>query len=425
MKRQDSISLARQLWPRYAALTGLLLVALARTGAAQGVIAPPPVSPPIQPVYEQGQTNQLEAFQFNGPLPRVAPEAPPLQWGPVGIRPHIQYRFLYGDGIQVNTNQPIKTAINEISPGVLLEIGRHWTLDYTPTMTFYSSSKFSDTTAQNVTLTGGATYDDWAFGLSQNYSHTVEPLVETGAQTSQDTYSTAVTATHQLSQKMLLELAANQEFTFPDGFTETREWSTLDWLNYQFWPRFSAALGAGAGYSDVDVGNDSISGQLQGRGTWQAADKLSLQVSGGAELLHFTGGGKSDVVKPVYAASIQYQPTEATTVSLSANGDVGTTFFTNEVSTTTGVSVTLNQRLLKKVYLTLTGGYQNTKYSATQSGVSSGRNDDTYSFNARLSTRFLKRATAAVFYQYSDNSSNEPGYSYISNQGGVELGYAF
>jgi hypothetical protein len=42
-----------------------------------------------------------------------------------------------------------------------------------------------------------------------------------------------------------------------------------------------------------------------------------------------------------------------------------------------------------------------------------------------LSCPFLKRGTVALFYNWSDNSSNDRGYSYQSNQGGLELGYHF
>ena len=68
------------------------------------------------------------------------------------------------DGLQAGTNQVVNTTIQQISPGALLEIGSHWTLDYTPLWTVYSNNKFQNTFGESVGLAGGAVYNDWVFG---------------------------------------------------------------------------------------------------------------------------------------------------------------------------------------------------------------------------------------------------------------------
>jgi hypothetical protein len=402
----------------------LSLLAFIHTAEAQDVLAPPPEISVSPPAMQKVQPSEMQVFPPAETVPNLQ-QVSPLQWGPVSLRPHLLYRFLYGDGIQASPGQHTKTAINEISPGLLLGVGSHWTVDYTPTLTFYSSSAFHDTTAQNVIMTGGTTYEDWVFGLSQSYNYSSPPLVETGGQTSQDEYTTGSSASYQFSRQMSLDLAVKQDFIFPKNFTESREWSTLDWLNYQFWPRFGAGVGVGFGYTDVSAGDNSIYGQLQGRISWRATDKISLQASGGADDRHFFGGGTSDLINPIYNVTLQYQPTEATTISLNANGTVGTSYFTNQITETYGVGVSLNQRFLKRLFLTLSGSYQNVSYTDTVTGASAGRSDDTYSFNARLSMAFLKRGTIAAIYQYSDNASNESGFGYTSNQVGLEVGYRY
>jgi hypothetical protein len=87
----------------------------------------------------------------------------------------------------------------------------------------------------------------------------------------------------------------------------------------------------------------------------------------------------------------------------------------------------VNQRLLREFSLGMGVGYSITDYS-TPSGVSvngANRTDDQVSFNVRLSHPFFKRGTWSVFYQYSDNSSTQPGYSFQSNQAGFEINYTF
>jgi hypothetical protein len=115
------------------------------------------------------------------------------------------------------------------------------------------------------------------------------------------------------------------------------------------------------------------------------------------------------------------------------------------VTENTGVTADLNQRLLGKLSLDLNGGYSTTKYLSSTSlsnqiGYGAGRNDNYYSFNARLSCPLLKRGTVSVFYQYSENSSSQTRYlqyyqhnvplsqsafAYTSSQVGIEIGYRY
>src|SRR6185503_14648059 len=103
---------------------------------------------------------------------------------------------------------------------------------------------------------GGTAYEDWVFGLSQGFTRSSAPLVETGTQTEQDAYTTALNGSYRMNSKMSLDLGLNQNFRFAQGLQNSREWSTLDWLNYQFFPRLDVAIGAGFGYVDVDTGPD-------------------------------------------------------------------------------------------------------------------------------------------------------------------------
>src|SRR5581483_12304308 len=97
---------------------------------AQSVFAPTPELSSTPPALQQAQHNELQVF----PPPDVVPipETPPFAVGPVNLRPHVAYRFLSGDGIPARSNH-VSSVIQEFSPGLLLGLGTHWTLDYTPT----------------------------------------------------------------------------------------------------------------------------------------------------------------------------------------------------------------------------------------------------------------------------------------------------
>jgi hypothetical protein len=399
------------------------LVALSETAQAQQVIAPPPPMVSFTPpaIADLGP-GDMQVFP-----PSVAnflEELNPLQWGPVTLHPHVNYQFTYGTGVQSTTNQPASdTIIQSLSPGVLFVYGRHWTLDYTPTMTFYSNNHFQDNVSHSVNLTGGTTYDDWIFGLSQGFNYSSTPQVQTGGQTADTSVSTGLNASHQLTSKLALSLGVSQSLNYPSGFQSSETWSTSDALNYQFWPRLSAGITVGFGYTAATP--DSYFGQLSGQTSWRATDKLSISANAGAQVTQFTSGGSSPLGNPIFGLSIQDQVFEHTQLSLNASEGMSTSYYQNQSSVTTSVGASINQRLFKEFNLSVGGSYNWNHYDSAATGVTANNSQEYYSVNVSLSTTFFKRVSASVFYSYSDSSTAQTGLSFSSSQVGFNLGYSY
>jgi hypothetical protein len=396
------------------------LFALNRNVKGQDVLAPSPQAPDLTPLAIQ-QANPMDVFAS----PKTPAAVQPFKWEALTLCPHPFYQFLYADGLQAGTNQVVNTTIQQISPGALLEIGSHWTLDYTPLWTVYSNNKLQNTFGESVGLAGGAVYNDWVFGISQSYADSSSPSAETATQTRQEIYATAADAAYTMNSKMSLDLGLKQNFVSADNFSSYSEWSTLDWLNYEFWPQLNAAIGVGGGYDDEDASPDMTFEQLQGRVNWRATEKVSFQIHGGVEDRQILSGGNGDLINPVFDAMIQYRPFEQTKISLTGQRAVSASYLQNQFTETTGVSAGLNQRLLGKLFLDLSGGYQTIKYVSSVSTPGATREDDFYSLSARLSHAFLKRGTFAVVYQLSKDDSSLPGYSFTSHQVGFQIGYRY
>ena len=412
----------RNLWVlRGAVLLGVLM--WSRRSPAQQVISSAPATTETPPALQPFATTEMDVFTPAG-TPQEQP-AQPFRYKFLTLRPHPDYSVLYANGILAARGQPVNTVIQQISPGFRLDVGDNWILDYTPTWMVYSSRSFQNALDQNVKLTGGASFGSWVFGLSQSYSKSAMPLVQTATQTHQENYDTALNGAYTLNSKMSLDLAVNQNFSFADQFQSYREWSTLDWLNYQFWARFDVALGVGLGYDDVETGPNMLFEQYQARVRWRATDKISFQLNGGLEDRQFLNSTTSDALNPVFGGGIQYQPFEHTKISLAAERTVAVAELQNQVTESVGVNGDVNQRLLGRLFLDLGGGYQNIKYVSSASGLPSDRTDDYYYFNTRLSTAFLKRGTVALFYQISSDSSSAAGFGFTSHQVGFEVGFAY
>jgi len=416
------------------------------TAMAQQVLMPPPPVPLLPAAVQDHLKDTSDQMQAFVPGQTTVPEesVPTLfQQGPVVVHPHLLYRFLYGNGLQSSPGQQQDSIIQVVSPGIGLDLGANWNLDYTPTLTYYSSGQFRNTVDQSVNLGWGAAYhDDWFLTGSQSYSSTSDPNVETAAQTDQQTYITTFGANHSLNDQLSLDLGLTQNFNvvgnsgvgtnFLQNLASSRSWSTMDWFNDQLRPRLSVGLGFGFGYNQQDGSPDSIYQQYQGRVNWRATDKISFQLGGGMQDQEYLSGGASDLVTPIFSGGIQYQPFDHTQLSLNASRTVSSSSFQSQVTEASSITVDLNQRLLGRLTLDLSGGYTTTDYIATSSGLSTGRSDDYCTFNARLSCPFLQRGTVSLIYEFSDNNSSQSGFAasssafgFTSNQVGFEIGWRY
>ncbi len=408
------------------------LLAVQRVAGESVIMGPPPVNTAPPAAQEEAASNPMNVFVPSGVNNGNASE--PFQYGPVTLHPHVSYSFGYGTGIAAGKNNGQDTIIQQLSPGLTVDLGRQWSLDYTPTMVFYSSRQLQDGVNHAASLNGGANYEDWQFSLMQSLSSSDSPTTETAAQTSQQNYTTALGANYVFNDKMSADFGVNQFFNLVENYQDSYNWSTMEWLSYAFAPRLNAGLGAGGGYTITENNSsmgrnnpDIINEQFQARINWRATDKISFQVSAGFEDQQFLASGYSDSLNPIFSASVQYQPFKVTQISLAASRTVSSSdyYIIAQSTEITSVNLSLNQRVLVKYNLNLGVGYIKTDYTSTFGPVGDVRSDDTYSFNASFGRDFLKRGNWAITYQYLDNSSGAAGYGQRSNQIGFQIGYRY
>jgi len=399
--------------------------AAASVANAQDTVTPPPAAPTQPPALAPASIGGTQVIPSGRAVPQTPVEAPLAQWGPVSVQPQMMYRLTYGDGIQASPGQPVTTGIQEISPGISFGLGHAWTLNYTPTWTLYSNRAFKDTLGHAADLNGNLGYGDWTFGFSQDYFRSFSPLVETGQQTKQETYSTRISTSDRLSYHTVLEMSVSQDVRFADTFTNTREWSTQEWLHYELSPRLDAAPGLGYGYVGVSPGPDMTYWKPDIQITWKATDKIAFNVQGGVERRKSRGIDAKVLTNPILNAAVLYQLTETTSFNLSASRAVAVSYFANDVTVSTGWNAAVQQRLLGKLQLSVGAGQQKDSDVSVINTLSAGRNSRYDSLNVSLSTIFLRRGNVSVFYQISRNSSNIRAYGFSSHQIGLQVGYRF
>jgi hypothetical protein len=360
-------------------------------------------------------------------------------WGPFRIYPQLGDLFTYGNGLQSTPGVNSATAINTITPDVLIKIGAHWSLDYAPSFAFYSNPLFQDTINQHVTLRGGEVRGDWTLNLSQSYVDTTQPLVETGTQVDQVAYATAFNAAWQMNGHLSLQLGLNQNFRSAQQFSDLHEWETSDWLNYQLNRQFGAAIGVTGGYDEVSLGSDMPFEEGQVRLNFQPGTKLTMTLTGGIEDRQFIHPSAPSFVAPIFSATAQYQVSKGTSITLSGSRNVTPSFFGNEINVITSVTVGLRQHIVGRTFLGVTAGYVSEPYTSIVPGalppyffgnpptgaLVQTRSDTRTNVRISLSTVFGPRLTGSIFYVYNDNTSSQANFSYSGNQVGLQMNYRF
>jgi len=360
-----------------------------------------------------------------------------VEWGPFRVYPQISYLFTYGNGLEAEPGINSTTAINTVTPDMLIKIGQAWTLDYAPSLDYYSNPLFHNTTDQRVVLAGGMTYGNWTLNLSQSYIDTTDPLVETGTQVEQEVYATALNAAWQMNGHLSLQLGLNQNFRFAQAYIDLHEWTTSDWLNYQFERQLGVAIGVTGGYDEVSLGSDMPFEEAQGRVSFQPGPKLSLSATGGIEDRQFIHPSAPALVTPIFNATAQYQASAGTTLTVSGGRTVTPTFYGNEIQVVTSVSGGIRQHIVGKTFLSINGSYVSEPFTSIvaaspyyfgvppSTSVAQTRSDTFTNIRVTLSTAFRSHLTGSIFYSRSDNSSSQIDYSYTGNQVGLQLNYQF
>ena len=387
----------------------------------------------ILPSFNGGGSTQPAFLPNTGVYqapPLEASGTPPLMhWGELALRPKLDYRFLYGDGIPVSTNHNYTTAIQSFAPGMLLEFGSQWTLLWTPTELLYSNNHFTDVLNQEVVLRGGVTNSSTAFSVQQSYAQSTSPNVETGGQTEAELYSTTLSMNRAFNSRWSLEAGIDQRFRFTSRYQGFRDWSTLDWMSYQLTPRLNLALGLGGGYTEVIGSVNSIYEQANGRVNWRLSDRFSLGLSAGAEEreLQQTGGGQ--LFNPLFSASVGYQMTERTRFSLAAARTISVSYIHAELTETTTLQGSLTEQLAERWRFIASAAYFSLNYVGTEligTGVGTLlRQDSGYSMYARLTYSPFNRGTVALLTNYRESKSSDSIYSLSGLQFGFELRYDY
>jgi hypothetical protein len=387
------------------------------THAQNSVMAPP--LPRTEPDI------QRKSEPARGSVP-PEPLENPFVYGSISFHPNIYYRFLHAEGLQAAPGESTTSDINVITTGLSVDMGEHWTLNYSPTWIKYSADNFDDTFDQYASLQGITTFVDWGFQVSEEFTLSSPILVETGEQTRQQTWATTLGASRNIGSKWQLQFTGGMTDRSGDISNDMRDWSTMEWVSYRQSSQFQFGLGLGLGYTEITDSPDVTYEIIMGRFVWQPTERFSLLMNAGYDFRHSNASGASDMTTPLLGATLQYHPFDQTSVSVSVSQTVDNSFFEADVTKNTGWSANLSQRLFGHFYLSLDASLQDIEYtSVSDLSAPVDRSDRLETIGARLTVQLRTRWNIAVVYQHMKNTSNVGDFGFSTEQAGVELSWRF
>jgi hypothetical protein len=415
-----------RLAPRPAAL--LLACLLPLTSRAQTVL---PMEPPETPIPQMVVEGQI-ATQG----PPVGPVLPPtpFSFGNLVLRPHLVYSYMDEHGMLFSPGNNRSSIVQNLAPGLLADWGQNWSANYTPTWIEYSNPVFHNCVDQLADIEGVFNPASFLVQISQTIAVTSDPESETGMQTTERNYNTALT----VSKSFTSELAATGSFSqslssanvlYPDS----RQWSGSGGLRFQWIPQVTFSLNLGAGFFEVVHSTDGyfISPTLGvAIATWNR--KLTLNASAGVKKqTYYQRRAASAVAAPSGHVDATFHPDAATSLELLADTGESFSYLLDDGTRRTDWGASFNQQLLTHLNLAVTAmraevEYQNFGYEPGSTSAPVGRSDQINSLTASLGlVNVFKRGSIKAVFEVSRDNSSIPVYSYSSREIGIALSYTY
>jgi hypothetical protein len=358
----------------------------------------------------------------------------------------LNIRGVYDDNIFISHDNRVSDYYFAIEPMITVGFGdiegrngNFLRLDYMPSVILFVDHDDQDAVEHLVLLEGQYRFSRLTLNLSQevaildgtNINSTLDTTgllanLDVSGRTRLNLFVTRLRANYDLTGKLFLtgEFDASI-YDYPNNISsQIVSWGA--YINYNVTGKLTIGAGGTFGLDFVEDPNvDQTFEQANVRISYQATGKLGLSASAGVEFRQFDNH-RSDYISPVFELGAIYRPFDGTTVTLTGGRRIlNSGFFANQDFATTYVVGRVQQRLLRRVYLGLAVGYENSDYIATRTGVNATREDDYYFVEPSVDVLITRWLSVGAYYLHRQDCSNIDFFSFYDNQVGVRATFRF
>ncbi len=360
-------------------------------------------------------------------------------------------RGVYDDNIFLRNTNRVDDYYFAIEPGVTLGFGdivgrdaNYIRLDYAPSIFLFVDNSDSDAIQHLLRLEGRYNFGRLGLTISQDVQlldgtnlgavgatgANANPGVnlDAGGDSQVNIYTTHANVTYDLTGKTFLTGSLNYGATEYDTLISSETIFGNVFINYTYSPKLVVGLGGTFGYNWVDNTNPNQTfEQANLRLTYQITGKISLNASAGVEFRQFEDDLRgSDYVTPVYELGATYQPFDGTTVNLrGSRRSLNSAVLQAQNYNATNITFGIRQRFLRRIYVGLAAGYENSDYYNTVQFVNANRQDDYFYIQPAVDVTITPFWTAGAYYLHRENNSSSNFFSFDDNQYGLRTSLLF
>jgi hypothetical protein len=366
-------------------------------------------------------------------------------------RLQVTMRGVYDDNINISQTAKVSDYYFTIEPVLTLGLGdidghedNYIRFDYAPSLFLFVDHSEDDAVQQLIHLEGQHQFSRLTVTLGEEIAildgTDLRSIADASApgshanldvsgRTKFETYNTRMNASYDLSGKTFLSTGFDSLIT---DYNSSSLFSSADvsenvFINYRYSDKVVLGIGGTGGYDFVDAPNPNQSfEQANLRVSYQATGKISLNFSGGVEFRQFENNSRGEYVSPVFELGATYQLSDSTSMSLTGSRRTfNSGVLAGQDFAGTTIAASLRQRLAQRFYFAVSGGYQNSDYFSTVSGVMANRRDNYYFIEPSLDFPITRFWTVGGYYLHRKNDSSFQSFSFDDNQVGFRTVLTF
>ena len=356
-------------------------------------------------------------------------------------------RGVYDDNINISHTNRISDYYFAIEPAITLGFGdivnrqeNYIRLDYVPSIFIFADHSEDDAVQHLARLEGHHRFGRLDLTMSQDVqildgaslSTTTDTTgsranLDVGGRTRVNIFTTQLNASYDLSGKTFLSSGLIGTVTDYPHFISSEVVSGNLFINYNYSEKLVIGLGGTGGYDLVDAPDpDQTFEQANARLSYRVTGKVSLNASGGAEFRQFENDSRGGYISPVFQIGAAYQPFDGTSLSLDlSRRTLNSAVLAGQDFTSTNISATARQRLLQRVFLGLSVGYENDDYFSVFNGVNANRTDNYYFVEPAIDIGITRFWAIGAYYLHRQNDSSLDSFGFSNNQVGLRTTLSF
>jgi hypothetical protein len=353
------------------------------------------------------------------------------------------------DNINLSHTDRQSDSFYEIAPVLTLGFGDFVTheenflrVDFAPSWVGYVNHAQDNAIQEVFRLTGQYRFSRLTLSLGQSVDSLDGAETETAiaqdsvnsrlnldvsGRTRRNIYITNLGATYDLSDKNFLSAGLGYSASDYVNLISYQQTSANLYINYRYSPKLVVGIGVNGGLELVDPPTpDQTFEQANLRLTYEAGGKLSFTGLAGVEVRQFKNTSAGQYISPVFTLQATYRPFDGTEVTFDAlhQTEPSAVSVGQDFSTST-LSIEVHQRLLSRIRLGLSVGYETAQYFSAVTGVNTTRQDNYYFVEPTVDIAVTRYWALGGFYLRQQNATSDGSYSFYDSQIGFRSIFKF